>query len=369
VRLDLFDYELPPERIAQRPAEERDGARLLVVREGAAPTPSAVRALPEIVPPGALVVVNDTRVIPARLYGRKRDTGGQVEFLLVEPLGPGNGDERPGSVERFRALARASKAMRVGTVVDLEGDEGLWAEVVSERGPDGVLEIALRCERDSVLAAVERTGHMPLPPYVTRPDEASDRDRYQTVYAKSPGAVAAPTAGLHLSPRLLTELDARGVELATVTLHVSLGTFQPVTVEDLDAHPMHSERFEVPEATASAITRARERGAPVVAIGTTVVRALESAVCREVPGTVEARSGTTRLLIQPGYDFGVVDALLTNFHLPRSTLLALVCAFGGHDRVLAAYRKAIELGMMFYSYGDAMWLEPEQSPRRPSRPR
>ncbi len=368
MRLDLFDYELPQERIAQRPPEERDGARLLVVRGDGAPTPSLVRALPEIVPRGALVVVNDTRVIPARLYGRKRGTGGQVELLLVEPLGPGGG-EAPGTVERFRALARASKAMRVGTIVDLEGDEGLWAEVESERGADGVLEIALRSERGPVLAAVERTGHMPLPPYVTRPDEASDRERYQTVFARSPGAVAAPTAGLHLSPRLVAELEAREVELAAVTLHVSLGTFQPVTVEDLDAHPMHAERFDVPEATASAIRRARERGAPVVAIGTTVVRALESAVSSEAPGTVEARAGTTRLLIQPGYAFGVVDAMLTNFHLPRSTLLALVCAFGGRDRVLAAYARAIELGMMFYSYGDAMWLEPEHAARASSRSR
>lgn len=363
MRLALFDYELAPERIAQRPAEERDGARLLVVRAGEAPTPSLVRSLPEIVPPGALVVVNDTRVIPARLYGKKRGSGGAVELLLVEPLGPGE-SEPPGSVERFRALARASKAMRVGTVVDVDGDAGLWAEVVVERGADGVLEIALRCEREGVLSAVERTGHMPLPPYVARPDEASDRERYQTVFAKNPGAVAAPTAGLHLSPRLVTELGARGVELATVTLHVSLGTFQPVTVEDLDAHPMHAERFEVPEATASAIRAARARGAPVVAIGTTVVRALESAASAEVPGEVEARSGTTRLLIQPGYGFGVVDAMLTNFHLPRSTLLALVCAFGGRERVLAAYAKAIELGMMFYSYGDAMWLEPEQRAER-----
>jgi S-adenosylmethionine:tRNA ribosyltransferase-isomerase len=363
VRLDLFDYELAPERIAQRPTEERDGARLLVVRAGEPPAASLVRSLPDVVPPGALVIVNDTRVIPARLYGRKRGTGGQVELLLVEPLGPGDG-EAPGSIERFRALARASKAMRVGAIVDVEGDEGLWAEVVTERGPDGVLEIALRCERGAVLEAVERTGHMPLPPYVTRPDEESDRERYQTVFAKNPGAVAAPTAGLHLSSRLVAELGARGVELASVTLHVSLGTFQPVTVEDLDAHPMHAERFEVPEATASAIRAARARGAPVVAIGTTVVRALESAASAEAPGAVEARSGTTRLLIQPGYRFGVVDAMLTNFHLPRSTLLALVCAFGGRERVLAAYAEAIELGMMFYSYGDAMWLEPEHPAAR-----
>ena len=209
----------------------------------------------------------------------------------------------------------------------------------------------------SIDAAVEAAGHMPLPPYLHRADEDSDRERYQTVFARVKGAVAAPTAGLHLSQALLDRLENKGVERASVTLHVGLGTFQPVTADDLDDHPMHSELYEIPEATALAIEAARARGAPVLAIGTTVVRALESAADRARPGSVHAGAGETRILIQPGYSFAVVDQLLTNFHLPQSTLLALVSAFAGRERVLDAYRSAVQNGYRFFSYGDAMLIQ------------
>jgi S-adenosylmethionine:tRNA ribosyltransferase-isomerase len=225
------------------------------------------------------------------------------------------------------------------------------------RADDGLLEVALWTPSGGpVDAAIRACGHVPLPPYIKREDEDEDVDRYQTVYARHDGAVAAPTAGLHLTNAVLGRLAVRGCEVASVTLHVGLGTFQPVQVEDLDAHPMHAERYVVTQTTADAIARARARGAPVVAIGTTTARALESAGDPEVPGAVRAARASTRLLIQPGYRWQVVDALFTNFHLPRSTLLAMVCAFGGTDAVLAAYRTAVRDGYRFFSYGDAMLL-------------
>jgi len=359
LRVADFDYELPEDRIAQRPAIERDGARLLVVKRERL-VDSAIRSLAAHLPERALLVVNDTRVVPSRLYGQKRGSGGRVELLLVRPR---EGGARACAV--YEALGRASKGLKVGTEIVI-GDR-MSATILkapspraSSSGDDGdrTLEVELRTLDGSDLdVAIEEEGHMPLPPYIDRPDDGSDRARYQTVFARVPGAIAAPTAGLHLSEALLAELRARDVEIATVTLHVGLGTFLPVTAVDLDDHAMHSERYEVSEETSRAIDRARARSSPVVAVGTTVVRALESAADPGQAGRVKASSGDTRLLIQPGYYFRVVDKLLTNFHLPKSTLLALVSAFAGTERVLGAYRHAVASGYRFYSYGDAMLLE------------
>ncbi|WP_437915459.1 tRNA preQ1(34) S-adenosylmethionine ribosyltransferase-isomerase QueA [Sorangium sp. So ce302] len=374
MRCELLDYELPEALIASRPPEERDGARLLLVdrgRRAGEVEHAAIRDLDRYIERGALVIVNDTKVVPARLFGRKRGTGGQVELFLLhrldgapagaEDLGGGPRESAPRS-ERWRAMGRASKPIRPGSVLDIERDGALVAEVL-ERAEDGVLTVQLSSPAGlSVAAAIDAYGHVPLPPYLGRGDDASDRERYQTIFARVPGAVAAPTAGLHLSPGLVERLRANGVEIASVTLHVGLGTFQPVTVDDLDLHPMHAEVYSIPDATAGAIAGARERGAPVIAIGTTVVRALESAADPARAGLVRAQSGETRLLIQPGYRFRVVDALLTNFHLPRSTLLALVFAFAGRERTLLAYRAAIDAGYRFYSYGDAMLIRGVDAP-------
>jgi S-adenosylmethionine:tRNA ribosyltransferase-isomerase len=251
-------------------------------------------------------------------------------------------------------MGKASKALRFGTEIVVGP---LRVRLLRRADDDGLLEVGLSTTNGMpVDDAIRETGHVPLPPYIKRDDEAQDRDRYQTVFARVDGAIAAPTAGLHLTRALLGRIAVKGCEIATVTLHVGLGTFQPVTVDDLDRHPMHAEGYEVSRSTQGAIARARDRGAPVVAIGTTVVRTLEAVADRDRDGRVQAGAGETRLLIQPGYHFRVVDVLLTNFHLPRSTLLALVCAFGGTKRVLAAYKTAVECGYRFFSYGDAMLL-------------
>ncbi len=375
LRTDHLDYELPEDRIARHPTKERDSARLLVVPPGeAAPEHRHVRDLSHLLPRGSLVVVNDTRVIPARLLGKKVGTGGAAEIFLVRPAPPAASDvaravdvSHPNTVPRdtegaegptetrFMAMGRSSKPLRPGSAVTF-GDGSLTATIVRRDEEAGLLEVALRSTSGTVSAAIERFGHVPLPPYLRRADEDADRERYQTVFAKVPGAIAAPTAGLHLSQALLDDLSACDMERASVTLHVGLGTFQPVTVSDLDAHPMHVETFVVPDETAAAIARARSRNAKIVAIGTTVVRALESAADPDAPGLVRPTAGETRLLIQPGFRFRVVDTLLTNFHLPRSTLLALVYAFAGTSRVRAAYDVAIAEHYRFYSYGDAMLL-------------
>lgn len=360
MRRELLDYHLPEELIASRPPEERDGARLLLVersRPAGEIVHAAVRELDEHIPPGALVVVNDTRVIPARLLGRKRSTGGQVELLLIRRLAPPKAAEEPERAgERWAALGRASKPIRQGAEIDL-GEDGVLAARVLGRDAGGLLEVLLWSPTGmAITAAIEARGHVPLPPYLKRADEPADRERYQTIFARAPGAVAAPTAGLHMSERLVERLRARGAHIAGVTLHVGLGTFQPVTADDLDDHPMHAEAYAISQDAAVAVAAARERGAPVVAVGTTVMRTLESAADPDRPGHVRASAGETRLLIQPGYRFRVVDALLTNFHLPQSTLLALVFAFAGRERTLAAYRAAIEARYRFYSYGDAMLI-------------
>jgi S-adenosylmethionine:tRNA ribosyltransferase-isomerase len=339
VRTDLLDYSLPEDLIASRPLAERDGARLLVVGDGGVEHRN-VRELAELIPEGALVVVNDTRVFRARLLG-KRETGGAAELLLVRDLGAG----------KWLALGRPQRRMRVGTKLEL-GE--VTARVLERPGDELVVELS--AGDGDVMAAIERSGHVPIPPYMNREDEPDDVTRYQTVYARHDGSVAAPTAGLHFSEEFLGHLQRRRVEIARLTLHVGPGTFKPVTSADLDEHPMHAEEIHVTDDVVQAIARARERVAPVVAIGTTVVRALESARDVERTGHVRAFHGDTRLLIQPGYEFGVVDALLTNFHMPRSTLLALVAAFAGLERMQRAYASAIENRYRFLSYGDAMWI-------------
>lgn len=347
-----LDYVLPPELVAHRPPVERDGGRLLVV-EGDELRDAQVVDLAELIPPGALVVVNDTRVVRARLLGRREKTGGRVEIFLLARLDEGGPEAR---TARYRALGRASKTLQVGAAIEIEGGE-LRASVEARVDNGATLEVQLTSSADrSVVEVVERVGRMPLPPYMEREDDETDAERYQTVFARKLGAVAAPTAGLHLTENLLAELRRRDVLVASCTLHVGLGTFQPVSVDDLDDHPMHAETLEVDEGLVRAVDDARSRGAPVVAIGTTVVRALESSADPARAGAIVARTGDTRLLIQPGYRFRVVDALLTNFHLPKSTLLALVQAFGGRSAIRAAYAHAIERRYRFYSYGDAMLI-------------
>jgi S-adenosylmethionine:tRNA ribosyltransferase-isomerase len=339
----LLAYSLPEELIATRPPAERDGGRLLV-SDGGHVTHRAMRDFAELVPARALVVVNDTRVFRARLVGQ-RESGGRSELLLLRRQGGA------GTRERWTALGKPARRLRAGTRISL-GEIGVE---VLERTPSGELLVDVAAP-DGVDRALERVGHVPLPPYLRREDEPQDAERYQTVFAKHTGSVAAPTAGLHLTPELLAALEARGVALGAVTLHVGPGTFKPVVADDLDGHVMHSETFSVAPELVESVRAARERTAPVVAVGTTVIRALESALDPEHPGRIRATHGETTLLIQPGYRFGVVDALLTNFHMPKSTLLALVAAFAGLDEMHAAYRAAVAERYRFLSYGDAMWI-------------
>ena len=345
---DDFDYELPEERIAQRPAP-RGESRLLVLDAEGPDRHRRVRDLSALLRPGDLLVVNDTRVIPARLFARRRPGGGRVELLLVEKVGPRTWD----------VLARPGRKARPGTVLDLA--PGLAAEMIArpddpEPGPGGGDGRRRARFSEPVEPWLDRLGHVPLPPYIRRADEAADRETYQTVYARSPGAIAAPTAGLHLTEELLAELAGRGIETAAVTLHVGIGTFRPVTADLVHEHRMERERYEIPEETAGRIAATRAAGGRIVAVGTTVVRTLEGAAA------AGARAGATDLFIVPGFRFRVVDVLLTNFHLPRSTLLMLVSAFAGRERVLAAYREAIREGYRFYSYGDAMLVERRGEP-------
>jgi S-adenosylmethionine:tRNA ribosyltransferase-isomerase len=352
MRVERFAFDLPPELVAQTPSAERELARLLVV-EGDRLVHTHAGALAEHVPAGSLVVVNDTKVIRARILGAKEDSGGKAEVFLVR-RDVANDVATGAPYERWRALARASKPLRPGAVVV----SGPVRAEIEGKAPDGLFLVRLS-SRDPSLSiddALEQGARVPLPPYIKRDASREDEERYQTVYARAPGAVAAPTAGLHLTQPLLRRLEGKGCEIASCTLHVGLGTFQPVGVEDLDDHRMHAEYFEVPRSLSSAIARARARGAPVLAIGTTVVRALESAADPDREGHVRPCAEETRILIQPGYRFRVVDRLFTNFHLPRSTLLALVSAFAGTERVLAAYRTAVRERYRFFSYGDAMLL-------------
>ena len=333
-----FDYHLPPEAIAQHPGT-RGESRLLVVGRTTAERPFG--ALPDLLDPGDLLVVNDTRVIPARLQAR-RPTGGRVEILLVE---------RTAQAEWW-CLLRPGRRMDRGARLSVDG--GPAARVEERAGG----RFRLRFD-EPIRPLLGTIGETPLPPYIERPATPRDRERYQTVYATQPGAVAAPTAGLHFTPTILDTLDRRGIGLARITLHVGPGTFRPVKTEDPDTHIMDSERFDVPTATAEAVADTRRRGGKVVAVGTTVVRTLETAATGS--GLIAAGGGRTELYIRPGYEFQVTDRLITNFHLPRSTLLMLVCAFAGRRRTLDAYRQAVASGFRFTSYGDAMLVS--RSPR------
>jgi S-adenosylmethionine:tRNA ribosyltransferase-isomerase len=340
-----FRFELPPELIAQQPPAVRGASRLLAL-DGASGALQDLRFadLAALLRPGDLLVRNDTRVLPARIHGRKA-SGGAVEILVERIV-----DER-----RLRAQLRSSKGARPGQRIDLPA--GAQATVIAIA--DGFVELELdRAARPYL----EGHGEVPLPPYITRPAAPADRARYQTVYARAPGAVAAPTAGLHFDAALLAALATHGVAVADVTLHVGAGTFQPLRTDELEAHRMHAEWLAVPAVTVAAVAAARARGGRVVAVGTTVVRSLETAAAG---GALATFTGETRLFIRPGFRFRVVDALVTNFHLPESTLLMLVCAFAGREAVLAAYAHAIRNGYRFFSYGDAMFVTPAAGAREP----
>lgn len=340
-----YDYPLDPGRIAQEPAAERDGARLLALdRRSGALAHRTIRDLPELLAPGDLLVVNATRVLPARLRGRKA-SGGGAEALLLGALPGAAGESR-----RFRALVRFRGRLRTGQKLVFHRDQASLSAEIAAVSEDGEVVLAFAADADPYAL-----GETPLPPYIVRPEaRASDALRYQTVFSRVPGSVAAPTAGLHLSERLLAAIDARGVSRAEVVLHVGPGTFRPLRPEDLAAGRLHVERFELPPETARAVALARARGGRVVAVGTTSARVLESA--SDGAGGVLARSGETDLFLRPGSEFRVVDALLTNFHLPRSSLLLLVAAFAGRERVLETYAEAQRAGYRFYSFGDAMWI-------------
>lgn len=364
MRLDEFDYDLPKEQIAQRPLERRESSRLLLLNRASGEYEDRLfEEFPGVLRGDELLVFNNARVIPARLFGRRvgvhsqpasrvtraEHLTGKVEVLLTREV----------DSETWEALVRPGRKMHVGERVYF-GNGELEAEVLA-RGELGARTLRFTShDQNSIVEHMERLGHIPLPPYIERADETSDRERYQTVFAKKRGAIAAPTAGLHFSEKTLEQIRARGVETCELTLHVGLGTFQPIHSETLEGHKMHAEGYEIPEGTAERIQFARDVGRPIVAVGTTVVRALEDAaqVAAETGCRSLVRAGKTeaRLFIVPGFPFQVVDGLLTNFHLPRSTLLALVSAFAGRERVLAAYKHAVEAGYRFYSYGDCLFV-------------
>jgi S-adenosylmethionine:tRNA ribosyltransferase-isomerase len=365
-----FDFDLPADLIAQEPAAERSAARLLYLnRDDGSVTHTAVRALPDLLRAGDLVVVNNTKVFPARLLGRRVPSGGAVECLLVSCLksgssaaevrlksgsSPAEARHETNSAE-WEALMHPGQKLKPGARVVFEGLHTLHGEVL-ERHFFGRRLIRLWTEDGTAVStAIDAIGHVPLPPYIKRGDRAGDRDRYQTVFARARGSVAAPTAGLHFTPALLAALKARGVEIAEITLHVGYGTFQPVRVDRVEDHRLESEQYDISEQTAATINQAHDQGRRVIAVGTTTTRTLE-AVAGANAGRIAAGGGTTDLFIYPGYDFHTVTGLLTNFHLPRSSLLMLVAAFAGAGRVLAAYHAAIAERYRFYSYGDAMLI-------------
>jgi S-adenosylmethionine:tRNA ribosyltransferase-isomerase len=350
VKRSEFNYDLPRELIAQAPLPRRSASRLLVL-DGATGSIEDRRFgdLVELLRSGDLVVFNDTRVVPARLFARRAPTGGRVEIML----------ERVLSARRVLAQLRASHLPRGDGELDLPG--GHRARVVGRTG--SMFELELDCDAHELL---EAHGEVPLPPYIERPAEPSDRERYQTVFARTPGAVAAPTAGLHFDRALLDDLEARGVERSFLTLHVGAGTFAPVRAERVEEHELHAEWLQVPAEVCAAVERCRARGGRVVAVGTTSVRALETAART---GTVQPFEGESALFIYPGFRFRVVDALVTNFHLPESSLLMLVAAFAGRDAVLRAYRHAVQSRYRFFSYGDAMFVTPAPNAREDNRSR
>jgi S-adenosylmethionine:tRNA ribosyltransferase-isomerase len=337
MRVDLFDFELPPDRIAVRPAVPREAAKLLSIGP-AGLRDDVIASLPKMLRAGDMLVVNDTRVIPARLFGHRGQVA--VEVLLHRQQTP----------DTWEALSRPAKRLKPGQTITFDG--GLEAEITAKT--DGIVTLRFNLAGVALMAALNAVGHMPLPPYLRRGDDAQDRADYQTVYAARDGAVAAPTAGLHFTPGLLQALKDAGIKCVAVTLHVGAGTFLPVAADDTDDHVMHAEWGEISPASVAAIDAARAAGGRVVAVGTTALRILETAAA---DGVLKPFSGDTRIFITPGYHFNAVDLLLTNFHLPRSTLYMLVCAFAGFDRMRAAYVHAIAHGYRFYSYGDACLLE------------
>lgn len=347
MRVDDFDFDLPRELIASRPARPRDSARLLdVLADGV--VDRRVSDLPGLLQPGDVLLFNDTRVIPARLAGRRGEAG--VEATLFHLLAP----------DTWEALVKGAKKLKVGQTVVFDAASGFSAEVLEKRESG---EVVLRFDRGGadLFAALETFGHIPLPPYMGREDDAQDRDDYQTIYAREAGAVAAPTAGLHFTPALMDALDARGVQRLTVTLHVGAGTFLPVKVEDTRDHQMHAEAGILDAATADALNTAKREGRRIVCVGTTSLRLLESAAAED--GTIHPFAAETAIFITPGYRFRAVDLLMTNFHLPRSTLFMLVSALAGFPRMKAAYAHAIAKGYRFYSYGDSSLLRREDLTR------
>lgn len=338
MRKEEFTYPLPEELIASYPAGRRGDSRLLFLDGNNGDLRDlGFRDLPGLLAPGDLLVFNDTKVMPARMFGEKK-TGGRVEIML----------ERITGGKTFVAQMKFSKSPQVSSVITLQ--HGTMLRVLGRQSDLFELEV---CDDCAVMDMLEKEGHVPLPPYIERPDEETDRERYQTIYARFPGAVAAPTAGLHFEQKLLQELRDRGVDSTFITLHIGAGTFQPVRTDNIEEHRIHSEYLEVGEEACRKVEQTRASGGRIIAVGTTTVRSLETAArsSRLLP-----YSGNTELFIYPGYDFRVVDVLITNFHLPESTLLMLVCAFGGRDNTMRAYQHAIEQRYRFYSYGDAMFI-------------
>jgi S-adenosylmethionine:tRNA ribosyltransferase-isomerase len=342
-----FDFDLPEALIAQVPTAERGASKLLVLHKDSGAIEHAdVRTLPDYLREDDLVVVNDTRVFPARLLGTRAPSGGAVECLLLSRLND----------DCWDALVHPGQKLQPGSRVTFSGSQHVLQGEILERHFHGRRTIRLWTENAAgVEQVVDEIGHIPLPPYIKRADDARDRDRYQTVYARERGSVAAPTAGLHFTQDLLDALSRRGVEQTAITLHVGYGTFQPVRVDVVEAHTLEPEYFSISEASAETLNRAKREGRRVLAVGTTTTRALEEAA-RAGRGVITPQSGWADLFIYPGFHFRLVDALMTNFHLPRSSLLMLVCALGGRDAVLAAYREAVARGYRFYSYGDAMLI-------------
>lgn len=348
-RLASYDFSLPPELIAQHPAISRDQSRLMVLEGGRPPQHRRFADVGEYFRPGDVLVRNDTKVIPARLFGH-RATGGRVEALLVHP----DAEAALAGEVAWDCLVRPAKHLREGEEI-VFGD-GELTGVLREKLADGHARFAFAAANgEEFLRVVERVGHLPLPPYIAREEEKEDRERYQTVYARVPGAVAAPTAGLHFTPEILTALAAKGVETAEVTLHVGPGTFRPMKAEDVRDHQMDAEYYEISPAAAATLNRAKAEGRRVIAVGTTSSRAVESA---SADGEVRPGSAWTRLFIAPGYRWRTISGLLTNFHLPKSSLLVLVSALVGRERILAAYAEAVREKYRFYSYGDATLLLP-----------
>ena len=342
-----FDFELPEHLIAQEPPAKRGTSRLLVVdRRTSSWTHHVIGDLPSLLAPGDLLVVNDSKVVPARLLGHRDPSGGHVECLLLKRL----------DAERWDVLMHPGQKMKPATRARFgEPPCVLVAEVLSQHTFGRRTIRLVREDGGDVDEAIDRVGHMPLPPYIRRPDAAGDRERYQTVYARARGSVAAPTAGLHLSRRILAALAARGVDRADLTLHVGYGTFKPIRADEVEEHTIDPEAFEIPQDTAEKIARAQAARRRVIAVGTTTTRTLES-VAAAHDGRIVASAGESALFIYPGFEFRILGGLLTNFHLPQSSLLVLVCAFAGRDLVLGAYRAAIAEGYRFYSYGDAMLI-------------